>query len=63
MTADRDGKWHVKQAAYCADKADEWIARRDAMIVAAHEYGAPNRVIARATGLSHTAIAKIIART
>lgn len=62
MTADRDGAWHAKQAGHAAAKADEWTAERDRRIRIAHDEGAGNRTLARATGLSHTAIAKILAR-
>lgn len=52
----------AETAASWARKAREATARRDAAIRAARDEGVPLRVLATATGLSHTAIAKIAAR-
>lgn len=49
-------------AMVAADKAREWTDRRNALIVQAREDGATLRQIAELTGLSHTAVAKILAR-
>ena len=49
----------VAAAGRSASKAAEWTARRNSEIVTALEAGASSRTIARATGLSHTAVAKI----
>lgn len=45
-----------------AKKAREWTRRRDALIREARGEGASLRAIASEAGLSHTAIAKILAR-
>lgn len=45
-----------------AKKAAEWTERRNALIRQARAEGSTLRGIGRATGLSHTAIAKILAR-
>lgn len=48
--------------ANAASKAREWTERRDALIREARADGASLRAIAVQAGLSHTAIAKIVAR-
>lgn len=45
-----------------ATKAQEWTARRNDLIRQARAEGSSLRAIGRATGLSHTAIAKILAK-
>lgn len=64
MAAGRDllVRHAVKEAGKAAAKAAEWTERRNVLIVEAYDVGAPNREIARACGLSHTAVAKIIER-
>lgn len=51
------------EAAHAAQKAREWTQRRDAAIRRALAEGVSLRVLAAATGLSHTAVAKIGKRT
>lgn len=51
---------HVSEA---AEQASEWLAQRDEWIVAAVRAGAGQREVARAAGLSHPGVAKIVART
>jgi lambda repressor-like predicted transcriptional regulator len=46
-----------------AAKSREWTERRNALIVQAHKDGASLRKLADLTGLSHTAIAKIVKRS
>lgn len=53
---------HHQQVASWARKAREATARRDEAIRQAHADGASLRQIAAAASLSHTAIAKIIAK-
>lgn len=50
-------------AGRAADEAREWTKRRDEAIRAALAAGVSLRVLAAATGLSHTAVAKIGKRT
>lgn len=52
----------LKEAAYWADKARAATTNRDEAIRRARDEGASLRVIAEAAGLTHTAIAKILAR-
>lgn len=44
-------------------RADEWTAKRDAAIVAAHRSGDSLRQIADAAGLSHAGVDKIVKRS
>jgi hypothetical protein len=46
-----------------ADKAARWTEQRNQAILEARAAGYPLRTIADAAGLSHTAIAKILARS
>jgi lambda repressor-like predicted transcriptional regulator len=48
--------------AQCQVQIAKWVTKRDGLIRAAHAEGLSLRTIARAAGLSHTAIAKILAR-
>jgi lambda repressor-like predicted transcriptional regulator len=52
----------VDIAGVAAMKAEQWTEKRNALIRQAREEGSSLRAIGRATGLSHTAIAKILAR-
>lgn len=52
----------AQQLASQARKAREATARRDALIVQMRAEGAALRTIAEAASLSHTAIAKVLAR-
>jgi hypothetical protein len=52
----------LEAAGEAAEEAARATAKRDAAIVAAVSAGAGQREVARATGLSHTGIAKILAR-
>lgn len=52
----------ARTAASWARKAREAVARRDQAICAMHDKGATLRAIAETVGLSHTAVAKILAR-
>lgn len=61
MTADRD-RFALTLAKGSARKVEYWVDRRNHFIAEAHRSGYGNREIARETGLSHTAIAKILAR-
>lgn len=53
----------LTDAARAAAKVREWTQRRDSAIGAAVAAGASLRTVAQATGLSHSAVAKIAART
>lgn len=50
---------HVANA---AAHATDWMRRRDEAIVAAVEAGLAQREVARAAGLSHTAVQQIVKR-
>jgi len=52
----------LSKARRAAEKYDRAAEELDAAILAAHEAGETNRAIARATGLSHTGIAKVLTR-
>lgn len=52
----------TQQLASQARRAREAVARRDQLIRQAHAEGLPLRTIGDAAGLSHTAVAKIVAR-
>lgn len=52
----------AQQLASQAHKAREATARRDALIRAMRSEGATLRAIAEAAGLTHTAVAKILAK-
>ncbi len=53
----------LKHLTKLAARARIAIESRDAAIVAARTAGVPLRTIADATGLSHTGVAKIVARS
>ena len=46
-----------------AEEAAEWTVQRDEWIVAAVRAGSSQREVARAAGLSHTAVQAIVRRT
>jgi phage terminase small subunit len=50
---------HLSEASRAAKKARSWTDRRNDAIRRARTAGASLRAIAEATGLSHTAIAKL----
>lgn len=52
----------VVQLAKAAKKAREATVERDRLIVLCHHQGESLRWIGRAAGLSHTAVAKILAK-
>lgn len=53
---------NTTELAQCQIQIAKWIAKRDKLIRAARAEGQPLRAIGEAAGLSHTAIAKILAR-
>lgn len=52
----------MTELAKAARKAREWTIRRDDLIRAQHAAGASLRAIGAEAGLTHTAIAKIVAK-
>lgn len=52
----------MKELEQAAVQLQKWTARRNLLIRKARKDGASLRAIADAAGLSHTAIAKILAR-
>lgn len=50
------------ELAQCQVQIGKWVAKRDRLIREARAEGLALRTIADAAGLSHTAIAKILAR-
>ena len=54
---------NTAELAACQVQIGKWVAKRDRLILAARNEGYSLRVIADAAGLTHTAIAKICART
>lgn len=57
------GPLAMKDLRTAAKKAREWTTRRDALIRQQYAAGASLRAIGEEAGLSHTAIAKIVARS
>ncbi|HSZ38453.1 MAG TPA: hypothetical protein VK817_00700 [Trebonia sp.] len=57
---DKQRERRIVLAARAARKTREWKAKRDAEIVAAHQEGDGLREIARAVGMSHPAVKKIV---
>lgn len=53
---------NTDELAQCQVQIATWVAKRDRLIHEARDEGLSLRTIASAAGLSHTAIAKILAR-
>jgi AcrR family transcriptional regulator len=53
---------NTAELAQCQVQIAKWVAKRDKLIRAARAEGLSLRTIAEAAGLSHTAVAKILAR-
>lgn len=53
---------NTDELAKCQVQIATWVAKRDRLIHEARDEGLSLRTIASAAGLSHTAIAKILAR-
>jgi len=53
---------NAAELAQCEQQIAKWVAKRDRLIRAARDEGLSLRKIADAAGLSHTAVAKILAR-
>lgn len=53
---------NTTELAQCQVQIAKWIAKRDKLIREARREGLSLRAIADAAGLTHTAIAKILAR-
>lgn len=53
---------NTAELAQCEVQIAKWVAKRDNLIRAARAEGLSLRAIADAAGLTHTAVAKILAR-
>lgn len=56
-------KDYAAELAACKKQIGKWVDKRNALIRGLGKQGHSLRTIAQAAGLSHTAVAKILART